>query len=84
MNKAKKVETYRDKHFTTIIYEYRGCKYEVTYPNGHQICCTPAWIQHRDEQEKIDNLLDNPVQVPEKDTKPFEEQLDEIWDMLGW
>ena len=84
MVKAKKVDTYREKYFTTIVYEYRGLLYEVTYPNGHQFCCTPAWIQHRDGQEKIDKILDNPVQVPEKDTKPFTDQLDEIWNMLGW
>jgi len=84
MIKAKKLETYRDKYFTTIVYEYRGCEYEVTYANGWQVCCTPAWVQHRDEQEKIDKMLDNLVQVPEKETKSFTDQMDEIWNMLGW
>lgn len=83
--KAKKVETYRDKYFTTIVYEYRGCKYEVEYANGWQVCCTPAWIQHRDAQEKIDKELDAPAKKEEKkNTKSFEEQMDEIWKMLGW
>ena len=80
MPKAKKIESYRDKYFTTIVYEYRGCKYEVEYANGYQVCCTPAWVQHRDEQEKIDKMLDNP---PEE-TKPNPINLDEIWKMMGW
>ena len=82
--KAKKVETYRDKYFTTIVYEYRGCTYEVTYANGWNVCCSPAWIQHRDAQEKIDNELDNPKPVEKVEHKSVEEQMDEIWEMMGW
>lgn len=84
MSEAKKIETYRDKYFTTIVYEYRGMRYEVTYSNGWQVCSTPAWIQHRDEQAKIDEMLDNPKPVAEKDPQTIEEQLDEIWELLGW
>ena len=84
MNKATKVESYRDKYFTTVVYEYRGCQYEVTYANGWMVCCTPAWVQHRDEQAKIDDMLDNPKPVSEKPAKPFMEQLEEIWETLGW
>lgn len=80
--KAKKIATYRDKYFTAIEYEYRGLKYEVTYANGSQVCCTPAHIQHRDAQAKIDDALDNPKPVIE--TKSIMEQLDEIWDVMGW
>lgn len=79
--KAVKLETYRDKYFSTVVYEYRGCQYEVTYANSWNCCCTPAWIQHRDEQEKIDNMIDNPKTVVEED---FQQQLDEIWEMMGW
>ena len=79
--KAKKIETYRDKYFTTIVYEYRGCKYEVTYANGWQVCCTPAWIQHRDEQAKIDEMIDNPKPETHKSQKM---DFDEIWELMGW
>lgn len=68
MAKAKKVETYRDKYFTQIVYEYRGVRYEVEYANGHNVCCTPAWIQHRDAQAEIDDMLDNPK--PEMPSEP--------------
>ena len=58
--KPQKIETYRDKYFTTIIYLYRGSKYEVVYPNGFNVCCTPAYIQHRDAQAEIDEIINNP------------------------
>ena len=83
-NKVKKIATYRDKYFTTVEYEYRGCTYEVEYANGWQVCCTPAWIQHRDEQAKIDEMIDNPKPVVNEETKSCEEQMDEIWEMMGW
>jgi len=82
--KAKKIETFYGKYSNTVVYEYRGCKYEVEYSNCWTYCCTPAWIQHRDEQAKIDEMLDNPKPVIEKETKSVEEQMDEIWDMMGW
>lgn len=80
MEQARKVETYRDKYFTTIVYEYRGHQYEVTYANGHQVCCSPAWIQHRDAQADIDKMLDN----PKVETEAEQIDLDEIWDLMGW
>ena len=83
MAQAKKIETYRDKWFTQVVYEYRGCRYEVEYPNGWQVCCSPAWVQHRDAQAKIDKELDSPKPEP-KERKPFEQQMDEIWEMMGW
>lgn len=81
IKKAQKITTFRDAFFTTIEYEYRGCIYDVTYSNSWQACCTPAYIQHRDEQEKIDKMLDNPAPF---DGQSMEEQLDEIWGMMGW
>ena len=78
---ATKVESYHDKHFTTVVYEYRGSKYEVTYANGWNVCCTPAWVQHRDEQAKIDDIIDNP-KVETIPAKPAWEALDEWFEML--
>lgn len=82
--KAVKLETYRDKYFSTVVYLYRGCKYEVTYSNSWNCCVSPAWVQHRDEQAKIDDMLDNPKPVIKEEHKSIEEQMDEIWEMLGW
>lgn len=58
MAKAKKIATFREQYFTTIEYEYRGHKYDVTYSNSWQACASPAWVQHRDEQAKIDKLIE--------------------------
>lgn len=80
--KAIKKEVFRDKYFTQIVYEYRGCTYEVEYTNGINVCCTPAHIQHKDAQEKIDEMLDNPKPIAEQE--PIEQQMSEIWDMMGW
>ena len=80
-HKAIKKEVFYDKHFTTIQYEYRKHTYDVTYPNGINVCCTPAYIQHRDAQEKIDKLIDNPVNKPDHEIIPVLDQLDEIWDL---
>ena len=82
--KAVKKEVFRDKYFTTIVYEYRGCTYEVTYANGWQVCCSPAWIQHRDAQAEIDEMLDNPKPAMPVEHKSIEEQMDEIWKMMEW
>ena len=76
--KAKKIATFRDKWFTTIEYEYRGHRYDVEYPNGNQVCCTPAHIQHRDAQDRIDKL----IEAPAGQREPID--LDEIWEMMGW
>ena len=55
-----------------------------TYANGWQVCCSPAWIQHRDAQAEIDEMLDNLKPITIIDHKPIEEQMDEIWEMMGW
>lgn len=83
-NRAVRKEVFRDKYFTHITYEYRGCCYEVEYANGWTVCCTPAWYQHKLAQEEIDEMLDHPKPVPEKEHRPVEEQMDEIWELMGW
>lgn len=82
--KPKKVESFRDKYSSTVVYEYRGHTYEVTYSNCWTYCCTPAWIQHRDEQEKIDKAIENELNHKKENEKPFMEQLDEVYEMMGW
>lgn len=83
--KAKKLHTYYGRYSSVVEYEYRGCKYEVEYSNCWTYCCSPAWYQHKVEQEKIDEMLDNPKPVKTGEpTKSVEEQMDEIWEMMGW
>lgn len=82
MNRAKKVATFRDKYFTSIEYEYRGHKYDVTYANDMSCCCTPAHIQHRDAQERIDKEID----LISKKTLSIDwkNEIDDIWKMNEW
>lgn len=80
MAKAKKVATYRDKYFTTIEYEYRGKRYDVSYPNDWSCLTSIAKVQHEDAQARIDKELDN----PNINTKCKAVDLDEIWALMGW
>lgn len=85
--KAKKVYTIGTPYYWESEFEYRGHTYTVTYSSGFSAFKqTPAYIQHREEQARIDEMLDNPkpVSEPVSEIKPFDEQLDEIWGMLGW
>lgn len=59
VKKAVKVETIHYKYYSVVKYEYRGHKYNVEYSNSMNYCTTPAHIQHKDEQEKIDKLIEN-------------------------
>ena len=81
--KAKKICTYGTPYYWESEFEYRGHNYTVTYSSGFTTFNqTPAYIQHREAQAKIDEMLDNPKQEIKQETKPFD--LDEIFEMLGW
>lgn len=80
MAKAKKTGFTMYGTYSDIVeYEYRGRTYEVEYAKGFNYCCTPAYVQHKDAQAKIDDELDNPKP---KTGKPV--NMDEIYEMLGW
>lgn len=82
--KAKKICTMGTPYYWESEFEYRGHHYTVTYSSGFSaIKQTPAYIQHREAQARIDEMLDNPKPVSEI-KQSFEEQIDEIWEMLGW
>ena len=85
--KAKKICTMGTPYYWESDFEYRGQTYTVTYSSGFSAFKqTPAYIQHREAQARIDKMLDNPdiVKSVSEIKQPFEEQLDEIWEMLGW
>ena len=58
MKDVKMIEKYYDKHTTHIVYEYKNHKYEVEYANDVTYCITPAYIQHKDAQSKIDKMIE--------------------------
>lgn len=85
--KAKKICTMGTPYYWESNFEYRGQTYTVTYSSGFSAFKqTPAYIQHREAQARIDEMLDNPepVQSVSEIKQSFEEQLDEIWEMMGW
>ena len=82
--KAKKIHTMGTPYYWESEFEYRGQTYTVTYSNSFSaLKQTPAYIQHREAQERIDEMIDNPKSVSEINPS-FEKQLDEIWEILGW
>lgn len=80
MAKARKTGfTLYGTYSNIVEYEYRGKTYEVEYAKGFNYCCTPAHVQHKDAQAKIDNVLDNP-----KTTAGKPVNMNEIFEMLDW
>ena len=86
--KAKKICTMGTPYYWESDFEYRGQSYTVTYSSSFSAFKQiPAYIQHREAQARIDEMLDNPEPVSEPVSEikqSFEEELDEIWEMLGW
>ena len=80
MEKAKKVFTMHGQYSDEVEYEYRGKTYCVEYSKCWTYCVTPAWVQHRDAQARIDEEI-------ERESKPHTGKpvdLDEIWELMGW
>lgn len=53
------------KYADHVEYEYRGYTYEVEYAKDWSYCCTPAHIQHQDEQTKIDRFIEEDQKAKE-------------------
>ena len=86
MAKAKKVFTMYGKYSDIVTYEYRGLQYNVEYAKGFTYCVTPAYIQHRDAQEKIDKAIEQAETNAQKeyryeDTAEYGFQL--FWDYVN-
>lgn len=85
VKKAKFIEKYVDVGYqgvrvATLVYEYRGCRYEVE--DNPWIWYHPTWMQHKEEQRKIDEFLDNP-KPPEKEhtyEDTAEYAFNKLWD----
>ena len=71
----------REKYFSTVEYEYRGSKYEVTYANGWTVCVTPAWVQHKEAQERIDQIIDG-KEEEKHCTENAQVGFDKLWDYI--
>lgn len=56
--KVKKVMTIYGKHSNVVEYEYRGKTYYVEYANDWTYCTSPASVQHKNAQERIDKEIE--------------------------
>ena len=80
MNKARYIKTcYSRKKYEKAEfrksqwYEYRGHEYFI-YPDAYFITGCEVWRQHKEEQDKIDKMIEE----QEKDRKYQEEHSEEI------
>lgn len=78
--KAKKLFTMYGKHSNTVTYEYRGKQYDVEYAKDYTYCVTPAKVQHKDAQERIDRIIEQ--ESNEHGKEAF--NVDEVFAILGW
>ena len=79
--KAKKLFTMYGKHSNTVTYEYRGKQYDVEYANDYTYCVTPANVQHKDAQERIDKIIE---QESKSELQAEEFNIDDVFEILGW
>ena len=80
MNKARYIKTcYSRKKYEKAEfgksqwYEYRGYEYFI-YPDAYFVTGCEVWRQHKEEQEKIDRMIEE----QEKNRKYSEEHAEEI------
>lgn len=81
---ARKIEVNYGRHSNHVTYEYRGRRYEVEYASDYTYCVTPAWIQHRDAQERIDRQIEqeaHPREQRYEDTTEY--GLECFWESIG-
>ena len=79
--KAKKLFTMYGKHSNTVTYEYRGKQYDVEYANDYTYCVTPAKVQHKDAQARIDRIIE---QESKLEPQAEEFNIDDVYEILGW
>ena len=85
--KAKKLFTTYGRFENTVTYEYRGHEYEVTFPQRDDMFNVPAWKQHKDNQKRIDKMIEENNQESKKpvryeDTAAYGLEL--CMKVLGW
>lgn len=81
MEKAKYIGKIRDKnrYAVHLFYEYRGREYMVTDEhNGYSV---PMWEKHRDEQQRIDHLIE--LEEKQKAAPASNEDPDAWWDLFN-
>jgi len=80
--KSKFVTALYDKYgkYVDMLYEYKGHEYFVRRYFSGNAMGEEVWKQHREEQNRIDNLSEL-----HEEPKPYAgPTIDEIFDLMGW
>ena len=80
--KAKFIGKVYDRYgkYVDLEYEYKGHTYFIRNHFSGNAMDESLYQQHKEEQERIDNLINNKTETKEEGSFDFEE----IWNMLGW
>ena len=66
--------------YVDLEYEYKGHTYFIRNHFSGNAMDESLYQQHKKEQERIDNLINNKTETKKEGSFDFEE----IWNMLGW
>lgn len=89
--KAEYIGKVKDKngYAVHLFYRYRGYEYMIT--DEHNGYSETLAQKHKDEQNRIDMIIVEKEKEKDKkeiknngQVKTFDEELDEIWEMLEW
>ena len=80
--KAKFIGKVYDRYgkYIDLEYEYKGHTYFIRNHFSGNAMDESLYQQHKKEQERIDNLINNKTETKKEGSFNFEE----IWNMLGW
>lgn len=85
MDKEKAIKLFStgNKYYFETHFEYRGHEYIVEYSSGYTTFSQkPAWLQHKEAQERIDRIVDNPTTPEPIAAGTFNS--DDIYKLYGW
>lgn len=80
--KAKFIGKVYDRYgkYVDLEYEYKGYTYFIRNHFSGNAMDEGLYQQHKEEQERIDNLINKKTETKKEGSFDF----GEIWDMLGW
>lgn len=80
--KAKFIGKVYDRYgkYVDLEYEYKGYTYFIRNHFSGNAMDENLYQQHKEEQKKIDNLINNKTEVKKEGNFDF----GEIWNILGW
>ena len=80
--KAKFIRKVYDRYgkYVDLEYEYKGHTYFIRRHFSGNAMDESLYQQHKEEQKRIDNLINNKTETKKEGSFDF----GEIWDMLGW